>query len=268
MSTIKKSLPILMLLILLVTSCNIPTAPGTAISGIATLPPVSAEITNLNGTWTGALTTGIFTFLITMTIEQNSDDNIIGNVTITDQLDPSHIENYAVNGVFDGAILHVQESEGRFFTATYADEALSGYIAWNCYDCPEDGWGLYTLTRDGSWAISSPVPPAVDLNGTWQGIFDEWSGASRLFDMTLIITQEAGSSEFSGSVQLILSGTIFQEYSIEGIIEGNAVRFHDTSTEEIMYYYTGIVNGDEITGNASGYCYACGADFGEFSVNR
>ncbi|MBI4730964.1 MAG: hypothetical protein HY781_02355 [Chloroflexi bacterium] len=268
MITRRRLLPML-LLIFLAVSCNIPIPPGTAIGGITTLPPIPPGITNLSGTWNGTLTTGAFTFPISIVIEHSEDNSLTGNVTISDPFDPGYVENYVINGSFDGITLRMEESEGRFYTATYLGEALDGYVAWNCYDCPEDGWGIYTLTREGSLAIRTPLPPTVDVNGTWVGTLDEWSGASRLFDLTLIITQEAGSSEFTGSVQLTEPGTDYwQNYLIAGIIEGNTIRFHNVDSEEILYFYWGEVSGNTLSGNVSGYCYACDAAFGEFTVNR
>ena len=107
------------------------------------------------------------------------------------------------------------------------------------------------------------------MNGTWTGTMYHFPSGTT-WTTVLEITQEAGSSEFSGSIQMTNQAdpTSVDFFLIAGTLQGNHFQFHDTGTEVITMYFWGDVDGNSISGNLGLSCYDCSDMLGELTLNR
>jgi len=93
-----------------------------------------------------------------------------------------------------------------------------------------------TASPAGSPATSSTPPASGGLSGTWSG---RYSGA---FQGTFTLTWQQSGSNLSGTIDLSSDGSP----SINGTVQGNAIRFGTVGSEAITY--TGSVSGNSMSG--------------------
>jgi len=254
---------LLLALALIGAGCSMPGSGTTEAGG-----EVQAGMADLTGTWTGTLIeTSDVNRTITLTISHSPpSDEIAGHLNLT-LVAGTLTEDYDITATFDGATLRFADPRGLSYTATYAGGTLTGYIAWGCYDCPDQSVGTFTLSR----GAAGPQPATVaDLNGTWTGSMVETGEGARTFNVTLIITQEAGSSEFYGSIEFTQPGLsdFWEFYLITGTVSGSAFQYHDSGTEAITHYFWGSVSGNTMTAQASFNGYEAADVYGTFTLNR
>ncbi len=142
MQKLKRPIAILTALMLLITACG---GRGTA-PPPATVDPSAAP--DIGGTWNGQFLdlAGGIQRIATLTIERGEGNVVTGSIAFN-TLDATMPEFYAVSGTYDGTILRVSESQGRYFWGDFSGGTWNGYGSWGCYDCPDSAWAQFTLQR-------------------------------------------------------------------------------------------------------------------------
>jgi len=276
----KRCLPVLLILVLLVSACNLlesPPAPPQAtepplteeptgepaVGGVTAAPPTGSEgippgapTPDLTGTWTGTLTENSGT-LRTMTLDLYQSPpytEITGTLNITAG---EMVENYEISGGIEGIVLHVQTTGyNLYLTASYTagtPETLTGNAAFDCYDCPEVSFGYFTLTRGPAMSIALPPPVEVNILGTWTGFTYETGGAMRTFNTVLVIEPGGGGTfPYYGTIDLTNpDGSFFQFYMLNIDLLGSDVQMSDSGTEVITQYFWGSVYENTFLGSIS-----------------
>ena len=272
----KRCLPVLLILVLLVSACNLlesPPAPPRAtepplteeptgepaVGGVTAAPPTGSEgippgapTPDLTGTWTGTLTENSGT-LRTMTLDLYQSPpytEITGTLNITAG---EMVENYEISGGIEGIVLHVQTTGyNLYLTASYTagtPETLTGNAAFDCYDCPEVSFGYFTLTRGTSSSSPSTV---IDPVGTWRGTAYELAGAMRTLNVTLVIEPSSDPGWYNGTIDVTnLDGSYFTYYMLNISLSGDELQMSDAGTEVITQYIWGLIFENSMQGNFS-----------------
>ncbi len=277
MRSINRGLILLFLAVLIIAGCSFPSGSSASTSDGGEILPVTTEsasvleeIIDLNGTWTGTMLDGDFTREVTLVINQApSAAAFDGQITISSG---EIFEEYLISGTIDAGVVHFSESQGRCFTATVSGEAMSGYFAWDCFDCPDNASVTFTVSRTAGTVQlpdEQPMTSAGDLNGRWTGGLNMLSDG-KYYDAIVEIIQEFGSAEFTGTIQFIdPTDAIYNEfYMFSGTQDGTNIQFHDTGTEVITHYFWGFIEGDALTFFISLNCYQCGDVYGQVNVYR
>ncbi len=235
MFTAKKFIPVLLVLVFVSAGCSLTGTSGT--------PDI--EMVDLSGTWTGILDESSGAQRnITLVISHNPPaSEITGNITIAAG---DLVEQYDISGTFDSATLHFTTvGYGLNYTADYTPGALDGYIAWDCYDCPDQSVGTFSLSQG---APGLP-PAAANLSGTWGGTMTDSNG---IWDITLVVSHAPPASEITGTITLAM-GDYAENYEITGTFDGATLHFAETEGR----HFTATYASGTLTGYIAWNCYDC-----------
>ncbi len=153
------------MLLIAILACNLPGSQSPPSPEDKSQPEVDAEsASDLTGLWVGTFneTVGDLRSLnATLEIQPGSGSAITGTFSLTHP--EGHVlESYTVNGIVEGNRVLFNEPDRRFFWGTLDGDRITGFVAWDCYDC--DYWGTFELTRQtGTVSEPSVNEPATSL---------------------------------------------------------------------------------------------------------
>ena len=260
-----KFIAVLFAVVLITAGCGLPGVGGSVSEDVATeIPP---EPVNLTGTWVGTMQDGdILRDVVLVIAHTPPASEFTGDISLTI---PSLAENYGINGTIHGSAVNFSEAGGRYFTATVADGVMTGYLAWGCYNCENMAMASFNVVLGGALPTVAAGAAGSNLNGHWTGgMYHIPTDAT--WEAVLDITQEPGSSEFYGSIQMTspVDPAASEYYLISGTQTEEGFQFHDTGTEVITRYFWGFTEGASLVFWVSPTCYVCGDAYGEFTLTH
>jgi len=110
---------------------------------------------------------------------------------------------------------------------------------------------------DTPGAATAPPPTYPNVSGTWQGTVVEAVGQRRTFTATLTLTQQAGSTNITGTVETRYDNSRFTETITTGTQSGLNItlqtELRDSQGNAVHYSYQGRMdsNGAEIDGTVA-----------------